>query len=150
MQLFDNAFSPYAYKVRVALYEKGIDFERRAMRTAAERDALRALNPRDEVPALRDGDTVVYDSTVICEYLEERFPAPPLMPADRAARPSIRQATREMAQAFQEFRTDPDPFFSRTRVHWRNDRVEWALRVGLGPWLLEELDAGRAFFSPVP
>jgi hypothetical protein len=65
-------------------------------------------------------------------------------------RPSIRQATREMARAFDEFRTDADPFFSRTHVHWRNDRVEAGVRAGLGPWLLGELDAGRAFFSPVP
>ncbi len=43
-----------------------------------------------------------------------------------------------------------DPFFSRGRVHWRNDRLEAAVRLGLGPWLLEELEAGRAFFSPVP
>ena len=65
-------------------------------------------------------------------------------------RPSIRQALREMAQAYQEFQTDPDPFFSRGRVHWRNDRLEAAVRLGLGPWLLEKLEAGRAFFSPVP
>ena len=65
-------------------------------------------------------------------------------------RPSIRQALREMAQAYQEFQTDPDPFFSRGRVHWRNDRLEAAVRLGLGPWLLEELETGRAVFSPVP
>ena len=67
-----------------------------------------------------------------------------------SARVSIRQATREMAQAFQEFRTDPAPFFSRDRVHWRNDRLECGVRCGLGRWLLDELDTGRAFFSSVP
>ena len=86
MQLFDNAFSPYAFKVRAVLYEKGVAFEKHALRTAAEREELRRRNPRDEVPALEDGEAVIYDSTVICEYL-------------------------------QEFQTDPDPFFSRRRVH---------------------------------
>jgi len=65
-------------------------------------------------------------------------------------RSRIRRATREMAQAFREFQSDPDPFFSRERVHWRNDRLECAVRVGLGGWVSEELEAGRAFFSPVP
>src|SRR5436190_22115730 len=90
MKLFDNAFSPYAFKVRAVLYEKGVPFEQHALRTAAEREELRRRNPRDDVPALEDGDTVVYDSTVICEYLEEKHPSPRLLPAEPAARPRRR------------------------------------------------------------
>jgi glutathione S-transferase len=90
MTLFDNAFSPFAYKVRVALYEKGVEFEKRALRTAAEREELRRRNPRDEVPALQDGEAVIYDSTVICEYLEDRYPSPRLLPVDPVERARCR------------------------------------------------------------
>jgi hypothetical protein len=43
----------------------------------------------------------------------------------------------------------PDrPFFDPNRLHWRSDRIEQLLRIGLGRWLLDELDAGRAFLPP--
>ena len=67
MMLFDNPLSPYSFKVRACLYEKGLEFEKREISTHSQRDELLALNPRGEVPALRDGDTVVVDSRVICE-----------------------------------------------------------------------------------
>jgi hypothetical protein len=66
------------------------------------------------------------------------------------SRPSIQQATQEAFAAFSESQGETDPFFSNDRLHWRNDRIEFLLRVGLGPWLLDELRADRAFFSPVP
>src|SRR5678815_3624988 len=71
MRLYDNAFSPYAFKVRACLYEKGIAFEHHDLRASADHADLRRVNPRGEVPALEDGATVLYDSKVICEYLEE-------------------------------------------------------------------------------
>jgi hypothetical protein len=42
------------------------------------------------------------------------------------------------------------PFFDNDRLHWRSDRIEMLLRVGLGPWLLEELGADRGFLPDVP
>ena len=48
------------------------------------------------------------------------------------------------------YQSDPNPLFTSSRIHWRSDRIEWAVRVGLGPWLLDEISADRAFFSPVP
>jgi hypothetical protein len=41
-----------------------------------------------------------------------------------------------------------EPFFDPNRLHWRSDRIEQLLRIGLGRWLLDELDAGRAFLPP--
>jgi hypothetical protein len=43
-----------------------------------------------------------------------------------------------------------DAFFDSRRLHWRSDRIEQLLRIGLGPWLLEELAADRAFLPPGP
>jgi glutathione S-transferase len=50
MDLYDNPFSPYAFKVRAALYEKGIAHEKREIRTHADRELLLRVNPRGEVP----------------------------------------------------------------------------------------------------
>ncbi|HEY8518269.1 MAG TPA: glutathione S-transferase family protein [Candidatus Binatia bacterium] len=256
MELFDNIMSPYAFKVRLALYEKGIKFDKHEIRTHADRERLLEINPRGEVPALCDGDAVLYDSAVICEYLDDRIP-PSLLPDDPAARArvrllekfadgpldgavlvlgvmkafrpdlvqshpeaartasevlqrchaqlehelganeylagatltradiavvphlimaelvgdgidgakhprlaawlgrmrergSVQRATHEALEAFREWQSDPDPLFSTKRLHWRSDRIEAALRVGLGPWLVEELAADRAFLPPVP
>jgi len=254
MQLYDNPFSPYAFKVRAALYEKGIAVEKNEIRRHEQRELLLRLNPRGEVPTLVDGDTVLSDSKVICAYLEDRFPEPALVPSDavqrarcrylelfsdndvdaclfvlgivKLTRPeiatavpealtrvvavlnhhyaflerelagrewfvgafsladialaphvrgatflgyppgpehpelaawldrlkqrqSLRQATREMAEGFAASQRDADPFFDTKRLHWRSDRIECAIRCGLGSWLLQELEADRAFLSPV-
>ena len=92
LKLYEHPLSPYAQKVKIALYEKGIPF------TAAipnlfgdpESDFLGA-SPRREVPSLIDGDFTVFDSTVIDEYLDERYPEPPLMPSSAVERAMARQ-----------------------------------------------------------
>jgi glutathione S-transferase len=89
--LYDDVFSPYARKVRIALYEKGLAFERvRALHGDCNRTDFIDVNPRAEVPALVDGEVAIYDSTIICEYLEERHPEPRLYPAEPADRARCR------------------------------------------------------------
>ena len=91
LTLYDDVFSPYARKVRIALYEKDIPFERvRALHGDCNRTDFLDVNPRAEVPALVDGDFKLYDSTIICEYLEERQPEPRLFPRDARARATCR------------------------------------------------------------
>jgi glutathione S-transferase/RNA polymerase-associated protein len=91
LTLFDDVFSPYARKVRVALYEKGIEFERvRALHGDCNRTDFVDVNPRAEVPAIMHDGFPLYDSTVICEYLEQSFPDPPLYPADPRNRATCR------------------------------------------------------------
>jgi glutathione S-transferase len=91
LTLFDDVFSPYARKVRIALYEKGIPFERvRALHGDCNRTDFLHVNPRAEVPALVDGDFALYDSTIISEYLEDRYPEPPLYPTDARLRAKCR------------------------------------------------------------
>jgi glutathione S-transferase len=89
--LYDDVFSPYARKVRIALYEKGVPFERvRALHGDCNRTDFVHVNPRAEVPALVDGDFSLFDSTIICEYLEDRHPEPPLYPRDPRRRATCR------------------------------------------------------------
>jgi glutathione S-transferase len=91
LTLFDDVFSPYARKVRMVLYEKNVRFERvRALHGDCNRTDFLHVNPRAEVPALVDGDFSLYDSTIICEYLEERYPSPALYPRDPQQRATCR------------------------------------------------------------
>jgi glutathione S-transferase len=81
VKLYEHPLSPYAQKVKMALIEKGIPFETAMPDLLSGGDAaFRAANPRLEVPALVDGDATVYDSTIILEYLEDKWPTPALLP----------------------------------------------------------------------
>ena len=86
--------SPPTQKVKIALREKGLAFERALPEDfgVGRRDgAFAAANPRTEVPVLLPGDgPAIFDSTVILEYIEERWPEPPLLPVDPAARAAAR------------------------------------------------------------
>ena len=89
MLLYDHPLSSYAQKVKIALREKGVAFEAKlpdSFGTGRQDDAFFAANPRSEVPVLIDGDVKIFDSTIILEYIEERWPDPPLLPKDAAER----------------------------------------------------------------
>jgi len=97
MRLYSGPVSLFTAKVRIALAEKGADYERvevgwsLARRYEPHHPDVVALNPKRQVPVLVDGDVVVYDSTQIFEYLEERLPEPPLYPRERACRARCRR-----------------------------------------------------------
>jgi glutathione S-transferase len=84
--LFDNALSPFARKVRMVLEYKGLPFEAFDALAPGTRPRLAEVNPRVEVPVLKDGDLAVVNSSDIVAYLEHRYPQRPLYPADPALR----------------------------------------------------------------
>lgn len=84
--LFDNAFSPFARKVRMVLEVKGLTFETVDALAPAGHPRLAQVNPRVEVPVLQDGDTIVVNSSHIVAYLEHRYPQVPVYPADPPTR----------------------------------------------------------------
>jgi len=89
--LYEHPLSPYAQKVKIALAEKGVAFECRLPDFMSGQDPdFAAANPRLEVPALVDGDTRVFDSTIILEYVEDRWPKPALLPSTPAERARVR------------------------------------------------------------
>jgi len=98
--LFDHPLSPYAQKCRIALREKGVTFEARLPAGVGAGSGLEpaftAASPRAEVPALVDGDVRVFDSTIILDYVEERWPEPPLLPASPADRARVRMIEEAM------------------------------------------------------
>lgn len=98
LTLYSGPLSLFTAKVRVALAEKGVPYElvsvpfSRRDGYAPKHPEVLARHPRAQVPVLVDGDLTVWDSTVILEYLEDRFPDPPLYPRDVVGRTRCRQA----------------------------------------------------------
>ncbi len=86
MKLYDNAFSPFARKVRMVLEWKGLDYETVDGLDMANQELLAAVNGRLEVPTLVDGGVSVVNSADIVAYLEHAYPDPSVQPADPAAR----------------------------------------------------------------
>jgi glutathione S-transferase len=92
--LYDNPFSPFARKVRMALEFKAVPYESIDALALAQHARLRAVNRRAEVPVLVDGQVAVVNSADICAYLEDRFPAPALLPSSPESRASARRWQR--------------------------------------------------------
>ena len=254
IEVYDNPLSPYARKVRLALYAKRLDFQKNEIFEKSQRDAFLKINPRGEVPALIDDGKAISDSALICAYLEDKYPAHPLLPADpherarcrwlekvtdttldgagilvfltKFARPEVVEAFPDLPDkvteevramysfldrelqgrdyfageafslaeaalvpnitmsvfagyaldeatphlsrwldrmnqipwvqqdvadaiaAYEKSQSLSDPIFDNNHLHWRDHRIEALIRVGLGPWLLEELEANRGFLPP--
>ena len=93
MLLYEHPLSSYAQKVKIALREKGLDFKVEtppALGSGRADGQFAATSPRNEVPALIDGEAHIFDSTIILEYLEDKFPSPPLLPREPAQRANAR------------------------------------------------------------
>ncbi|MBL1276495.1 MAG: glutathione S-transferase N-terminal domain-containing protein [Ectothiorhodospiraceae bacterium] len=90
MNLFTGVSDIYSHRVRIVLAEKGINFESVNVDLSNPPEDLMELNPYGSVPTLVDRDLVLYDAQVIMEYLDERFPHPPLMPVDPVSRAQSR------------------------------------------------------------
>ena len=96
MTLFSSTSDLYSHRVRIVLAEKGINFETVEVDPANPPEDLMDLNPYGIVPTLVDRDLVLYDAQVIMEYLDERFPHPPLMPVDPVSRAQSRMTLRRI------------------------------------------------------
>lgn len=119
MILYSGPLSLFSRKVEIALAEKGLAFERVMVpftqtRGYAPKNAdVLAANPKGQVPVLKHGDLTLYDSTVILEYLEDAFPAPPLYPAGASERAHVRLMELEADEVLLTpvktlmFRTEP-------------------------------------------
>jgi glutathione S-transferase len=80
--LLGGSVSPFVRKVRVALTEKGIAYQHEQVNPFAPPPGYRDISPLGKIPALKDGDRHLCDSSVICAYLERRFPTPALYPSE--------------------------------------------------------------------
>lgn len=87
MGLYSNATDAYGHRVRIVLAEKGVEAELLEVDFNNKNfEELQELNPYGSIPTFVDRDLVLYQSEIIMEYLDERFPHPPLMPVYPVAR----------------------------------------------------------------
>jgi len=92
MTLFSKPTCIHSHRTRLVLAEKNINIDIADVDGPDLPEDLMDLNPYHTVPTLVDRDLVLYDSRVIIEYLDERFPHPPLMPVDPVTRAQFRLA----------------------------------------------------------
>jgi len=93
LKLYDSPECPFCQKTRIVLAEKDLSYELVPVDLQAgeqKRPEFIKLNPFGKVPVLIDDEVIVYDSTIINEYLEDEYPHPQLMPSDSAARARVR------------------------------------------------------------
>lgn len=90
MVLYSGTTCPFSQRCRFVLFEKGMDFEIRDVDLFNKPEDIAVMNPYGQVPILVERDLILYESNIINEYIDERFPHPQLMPADPVARARTR------------------------------------------------------------
>ena len=119
LTLYDHPLSPYAQKVRIALREKGQPFGAPlpgGLGAGGAAGDFAAANPRMEVPTLIDGDVAIFDSTIILEYIEDKWPSPPLLPASPADRARVRMIEEVMDTHYEA-------------INWGMGEINWFRRA---------------------
>ena len=90
MVLYSGTTCPFSHRCRFVLFEKGMDFEIRDVDLFSKPEEIMAMNPYGQVPILVERDLILYESNIINEYIDERFPHPQLMPGDPVDRARVR------------------------------------------------------------
>lgn len=98
MVLYSGTTCPFSQRCRFVLFEKGMDFEVRDVDLFNKPEDISVMNPYGQVPILVERELVLYESNIINEYIDERFPHPQLMPAD----PLMRARARLMLFNFEK------------------------------------------------
>jgi RNA polymerase-associated protein len=98
MVLYSGTNCPFSQRCRLVLFEKGMDFEIRDVDLFNKPEDISVMNPYGQVPILVERDLILYESNIINEYIDERFPHPQLMPAD----PVMRARTRLFLYNFEK------------------------------------------------
>ena len=90
MVLYSGTTCPYSHRCRLVLFDKGLDFEIRDVDLYNKPEELTWWNLYGQVPILVERDLILYESNIINEYIDERFPHPQLMPGDPVDRARVR------------------------------------------------------------
>ena len=90
MTLYSGTTCPFSQRCRIVLYEKGMDFQIVDVDLFNKPEDIAVMNPYNRVPILVERDLILYESNIINEYIDERFPHPQLMPADPVLRARAR------------------------------------------------------------
>jgi RNA polymerase-associated protein len=137
MTLFSSATDPESHRVRLVFAEKGITVEVVDVDGNNKPEDLIDLNPYNSVPTLVDRELVLYDPRTIMEYLDERFPHPPLMPVDPVSRARARLAL---------YRIEKDWYAELPALESKSEKVYTKARK----MLRDSLTAGAEVFGAKP
>lgn len=96
LTLFSGRDDVDSHRVRLVLAAKAVSYDLVVVDAAKPPEDLIELNPYNDVPTLADRELALYDVDVICEYLDERYPHPPLLPIDPLSRARVRLAVRRV------------------------------------------------------
>ena len=90
MTLYSGTTCPFSHRCRIVLFEKGMDFQIVDVDLFDKPEDLAVMNPYNQTPVLVERDLILYESNIINEYIDDRFPHPQLMPADPALKARAR------------------------------------------------------------
>jgi len=91
MTMYSDPMDPYSHQVRIVLAEKGVAVDIKQIDILQMPEEIYELNPYGTLPTLVDRDLVLYEASIIMEYLDERFPHPPLLPVYPVSRAESRR-----------------------------------------------------------
>ena len=143
MTLFSRPTDIHSHRSRLVLAEKNINIEISNIPGPELPEDLMDLNPYHSVPTLIDRDLTLYDSRVIVEYLDERFPHPPLMPVDPVTRAQVRLAlfrieTDWYSIAEEAENSNDGKLGTKSRKMLRESILQSAELFGARPYFLSE------------
>ncbi len=140
MSLYVSSHDPYSHRVRIVLEEKGIKAEIFDISSAEVLEKLLQYSPYGGVPTIVDRDLVLYETNIITEYLDERFPHPPLLPVYPVARAKSRQMIYRIER-------DWYPLLQQIENSLKNDTV--AVDLERGQSAQKKLEESLSGLSPV-
>ncbi|MCH8158735.1 MAG: glutathione S-transferase N-terminal domain-containing protein [Proteobacteria bacterium] len=143
MTLFSRPTDIHSHRARLVMAEKNINIEITNVPGPDLPEDLMDLNPYHSVPTLVDRDLTLYDSRVIIEYIDERFPHPPLMPVDPVTRAQFRLALFRIETDWYSLAEETDitsdgKLGTRSRKLLRESILQSAELFGARPYFLSE------------
>ena len=150
--LVSHSLCPYVQRAAIVLDEKGVPFERRDISLADKPAWFHSVSPLGKTPVLLIGNDALFESSVICEYLDETVGAPlhPRDPLERAKHRAWMAYGSELLDAIGAFYRAPDEAALQARARDIRQRFERLERViGEGPYFAHSFSLVDAVFGPV-
>lgn len=142
MTLFSDPKCPYCHRVRMVLAEKKINIDVVDVDAEDLPPEVLDANPYGTVPTLVDRDLVLYESQIVMEYLDERFPHPPLLPVDPVARANARlfmhRIDRDWYSLMGQIARGDDAAAAKARDELRDGLASAAPIFGASPFFMSD------------
>ncbi len=142
MVLYSDTVSPIGHAVRIVLAEKDINVDINFVSGHNLPEEIAEVNPYNTILTLIDRDLVLYDAQIIMEYLDERFPHPPLMPVDPVARASNRQiryrVIKDLYSSIEDIDSENDISAANAKKNLRDHMTSIAAIFAQKPYFMSD------------